>query len=466
MKQADGHRSAVMGQKPIWSLLLRFSGPAIISMTMASTYNMVDKMWVGRIAGEAGLQSLAALQAAFPWMLLFMSISIGTGMGASSLISRSLGAGQRQQANRIAGNAITLSAIIGVLMMVICLPLLEPILRMSGASEEVMPIAKQYLFIIAAFSIFDSFMLVIGTVIRAGGSPTFPSVVFVTASVINIILDPFLIFGWGIFPALGVQGAATATVAARGIGALIFLIYLLRGKMAYHLRPSYFMPKLKILAGIYRIGIASIVRMSAAAAVLMLANTAAKPFGDDKVAVLGVLGSIATFAFLPSIGLSQGVLPLVGYNYGAKKYNRVGEVVVKAGLLSLGWGIMCAIVGILLPRQIMSLFNSDPSFLDAGQQAMRIFAISFFSIGLQNTLSAFFQGLGRGIASIVLSSARQVIFLLPALLILTHYFELTGLWASFPTADTLAIILCLVWTAYEFKHLKIPFKLRYPHNSA
>ncbi|MFC1978789.1 MATE family efflux transporter [Chloroflexota bacterium] len=462
MRQAGGHKSDVMGQRPIWSLLARFSGPAIISMTTASTYNMVDRMWVGRL----GYNELAALTAAFPVMLLFMSISIGTGMGASSLISRNLGAGKHEQANKIAGNAITLSLLIGLLMAAVCLPLLEPILKQLGASDAVMPMAKKYLFIIAAFSIFDSFMLVIGTTIRAGGSPTFPSVVFVTASVTNIILDPFLIFGWGPFPSMGVQGAAVATVAARGIAALIFVIYLLRGKIAYHLHPRCFIPKLKILAEIYRIGLASIVRMSAAAVVLALANRTAIQFGEDKLAVLGVMGSVASFAFMPSIGLSQGLLPLVGYNYGAHKYNRVGEAVVKAGLLSLGWGIMCAIIGILLPRQIMALFNSDPGFLDTGQRAMRIFALSFFSIGLQNTLSAFFQGLGRGIASLVLTSARQVIFLLPALLILTRYFDLTGLWASFPTADTLAIILCLVWTAYEFRHLKIPFKLRYPHNAA
>ena len=462
MKQADGHRSDVMGRQPIWSLLARFSGPAIISMTMASTYNMVDRMWVGRI----GYNELAALTAAFPVMLLFMSISIGTGMGASSLIARSLGAGKREQANRVAGTAITLSLIIGILMAAICLPLLEPILKQMGASDAVMPMAKKYLFIIAAFSIFDSFMLVIGTIIRAGGSPTFPSVVFVAASVINMILDPFLIFGWGPFPAMGVQGAAIATVTARGIGALIFVIYLLRGKIAYHLHPRNFIPRLKILAEIYRIGLASIVRMSAAAVVLALANRTAIQFGEDKLAVLGVMGSVASFAFMPSIGLSQGVLPLVGYNHGAGKNNRVGEVVVKAGLLSLGWGIMCAIIGLLLPRQIMALFNSDPGFLDTGQRAMRIFALSFFSIGLQYTLSAFFQGLGRGIPSLVLTSARQIIFLLPALLILTRYFGLTGLWASFPTADGLAITLCLVWTTYEFRRLKIPFKLRYPHNEA
>ncbi len=462
MKQVHGHKSEIMGQRPIWRLLARFSGPAIISMTTQSTYNMVDRIWVGKM----GYDGLAALQASFPWMLLFMSISIGTGMGAASLISRKLGSGQKEEANQVAGNAITLSLIIGIVMAVICLPLLEPILSMSGASEAVMPLARQYLFIIAAFSVFDSFMLVMGTVIRAGGSPIFPSVVFVTASVINIVLDPFLIFGWGIFPALGVQGAAIATVAARGIGALIFLIYLLKGKMAYHLHPGCFILKLKILAEIYRIGLASIVRMSAAAVVLMLANAIARPFGDEKVAVLGVMNSIATLAFMPSIGLSQGVLPLVGYNYGAKKYSRVGEVVVKAGLLSFGWGVMCAIIGLSLPRQIMSVFNSDPGFLDTGQWAMLIFALSFFSIGLQHILSAFFQGLGRGIASLLLSSARQVIFLLPALLILTRYFDLTGLWASFPTADTLAIILCLVWTAYEFRHLKIPFKMRYPHTEA
>ena len=460
MRQIDIHKSDAMGRQPIWSLLARFSGPAIISMTTASTYNMVDAMWVGRL----GSNSLAALVVAFPVMLLFMSISIGSGIGASSLISRNLGAGRHEQANQIAGNAISLSLIIGMLMAAVCLPLMEPILRLLGASEAVMPAAQKYLFIIAAFSIFDSFGLVIGTIIRAGGSPTFPSVVYVIASVSNIILDPFMIFGWGPFPAMGVQGAAIATVTSRGIAALIFVIYILRGKTAYNLHPSCFIPRLKILAEIYRIGLASIVRMSAASIVLALANRTAISYGEDKLAVLGVMNRIGSFAFMPCIGLSQGMLPLVGYNYGAGKHNRVGEVVVKAGLLSIAWGIMCAAISLLLPRQVMSIFNSNPAFLDTGQRAMVIFALSFFSIGLQSVLGSFFQGLGRGMASLVLASSRQVIFLLPALLILPRYFGLTGLWTSFPAADTLAITLCLIWTIFECRHLGIRLRLRYPEN--
>ena len=462
MRRFDDHRSASMGHQSIWKLLGRFAGPSIISMTTASTYNMVDAMWVGRLGSNA----LAALVVAFPLMLLFMSIGIGTGIGASSLISRNLGMGNRDEANHVAGNSITISVIIGLLMAAICLPIIEQILRLLGSSDLIMPEAKSYLSIIIAFSVIESFLLVIGTIIRSGGSPIFPSVVYVIASVLNMIIDPVFIFGWGPLPAMGISGAAVATVIARSIGALIFIVYLASGKSSYRFSPKCFLPSIKIIVEIYRIGFASIVRMSAASIVMALANRIAISFGEDKLAVLGVLNRIASFSFMPTIGLGQGMMPLVGYNYGAGRNDRVGEVVTKAGWLSLVWGALCAFIAIFFSRWVMSWFNSDPGFLDAGEWAMRIFALSFFSIGLQGILSSFFQGIGRGIASLVLASSRQIIFLLPALLIFTRYFGLIGLWASFPTADLCAVVLTIVWTVYEFRKLKIPFKLQYRDEQA
>ncbi|MBT3362526.1 MAG: MATE family efflux transporter [Chloroflexi bacterium] len=470
MPQIDEHRSAEMGRGSIWKLLFRFSGPAIISMTVASTYNMVDRMWVGRIPGEEGLQSLAALGYAFPIMIAFMSILLGTGVGAASLISRRLGAGNRNGANRAAAMTITLSLILGILMTAIVLPNLDGILRLIGANDEtlydaaVLQQAKNYMSILTIFAFVNAFSLTIGSIIRAEGSPTFPSVVMIISALTNIALDPILIHGLN----MGVSGAAYATVIARSLAAVIFIYYFVSRKSSFRFRLKNFLLHFGILKEIYKVGLASIVRMAAFAFVTILANRIATDLsagGAGYVAVLSIMFSISSFAFMPTMGLGQGVLPLVGYNHGAGLTKRVGGVVSKASTIALGWGVMCTLIALLIPKQLMSIFNSDPAFLENGTTAMRIFAISFFTVGLQNVLSAFFQGMGRGIASLILASARQIIFLIPAILILPDIFQETGLWASFPVADLCAITLTLVWTIIAFKRMGIRFRLRYPNRN-
>ncbi|MFC1978788.1 MATE family efflux transporter [Chloroflexota bacterium] len=460
MKKLGEHKSAVMGNQSIWKLLFRFSGPAIVSMTVASTYNVVDRIWVGRIPGEEGLQSLAALGYVFPIMIAFMSILLGTGVGAASLISRRLGAGNRNGANRVASMTISLTVILGIAMTAVVLPNLDGILRQMGANDPVVRgIAYEYMSILATFAFVNAFALTIGSIIRAEGSPTFPSVVMIISAIINITLDPIFIHVLD----MGVSGAAYATVIARSVTTVVFAYYFISKKTSYRFRLKNFLPHMKTLKEIYRVGLASIVRMSAFAFVTILANRIATGFDTGYVAVLSIMFSISSFAFMPTMGLGQGVLPLVGYNHGAGLKDRVGEVVNIASTAALFWGIMCTLVALLIPTQLMSMFNPDPEFLANSTTAMRIFAVSFFTVGLQNVLSAFFQGLGRGIASLILASSRQIIFLIPAILILSRLFNETGLWASFPTADLCAITLTIAWTIYEYRHLGIRFRLRYPH---
>jgi putative MATE family efflux protein len=437
-------------------------------MTVASTYNVVDRIFVGNIPGHEGLQSLAALGYAFPIMIAFMSILLGTGVGAASLISRRLGAGNRNGANRAAAMTITLSLVLGIMMTAIVLPNLDGILRLIGANDKtlydaaVLQQAKNYMSILTIFAFVNAFSLTIGSIIRAEGSPTFPSVVMIISALINIALDPILIHVLD----MGVSGAAYATVIARSVAAVVFIYYFVSRKSSFRFRLKNFLLHMGILWEIYKVGLASIVRMAAFSFVTILATRIATDFDTGYVAVLSIMFSISSFAFMPTMGLGQGVLPLVGYNHGAGLTRRVGEVVSKASTVALGWGIMCTLIALLIPEQLMRMFNPDPEFLETGTIAMRIFAISFFTVGLQNVLSAFFQGLGRGIASLILASARQIIFLIPAILILPKLFEETGLWVSFPVADLCAITLTLVWTVFEFRRLGIRFHLRYPQNKA
>ncbi len=428
-----------------------------MSMVVSASYNVVDAIFVGRLGPEA----LAALAIVFPLMLIFAAISMGTGVGAASLISRRLGAGDQEGANRVASVSIALTVLVGALITLVCLPNLEALLRLFGASGPVLPLAKRYLSILVAFQALNCFLLVVANIIRAEGSPIFSSGGQIISAVTNIALDPILIFGLGAIPAMGVAGAATATVIGRGVGGLIFLFYFISGRTSYRFRPSYFLPKLKILVEIYRVGIASIVRMSAMSVVVALANTMAASFGVIPLAVLGVVFRSARFVFMVCHGLGQGMLPLVGYNFGAKQKERVGEIVIKAGLAAFIWGLLWWIVFMLFSPQVMSIFNTNPQFLLEGTLALRIFVLLFFAVGLQIVVGFFFQGIGRGLPALVVASARQVIFLVPGLLIFPRMFGLTGLWVAFPVADALSIVLTLIWTGNEFRRQGIRFRLRY-----
>lgn len=451
-------RAEAMGREPVWRLLARFSVPPVISMVVLASYNLVDAYFVGRL----GMVQLAALTVAFPIMLIFMSVLMGSGIGAASLISRSLGAGNREDASRAAGASITLSILLGGLITLICLPNLDFLVRLFGAEGAVVSPAKVYLGILVAFAVVESFPSIANNIIRAEGNAMVSGVAMIISGIANIPLDIILIFGLGPIPALGIAGAAWATVIARGISLFIYLGYFLAGKSSYQFRPGYFLPRIKIIFEVYRTGAASIGRQLAMSIILLLANRVAVSFGTTTLAVLGVVFRIGRFAFQPTMGLGQGALPLIGYNFGANKKERVGEVVMKTGVVSLIWGVLLWLVFMLFSEQIISAFNADARFVAEGTRALRIFVLFFFAVGLQMIASFFFQGIGKGMASLVLATSRQLIFLVPTLLIMPRVFDITGLWAAFPAADFVSFIFTFVWTAIEFRRQGIPFRLKRP----
>jgi len=446
-----------MGQEPIWRLLFRFSGPAIISMMVASSYNIVDAIFIGRL----GSGSLAALTFVFPLMMIYMSVAAGTGAGAASLISRRLGARDNEGATNAAGVTITLTILIGVIMTALFLPIMEPVLRLFGASGTALVEAESYMSILTTFLILNFFPMSIGNIIRAEGNPILPSAIMIISAFINIGLDPVFIFGIGPIPAMGVAGAATATVIARAVGTIIIIGYFVSGRSSFRFKPRHFLINWKIVAEIYRIGIASIVQQAAGSIVMIVINRTAASFGVVTLAVLGVIFRSFSFIVMPCVGIGQGMLPLIGYNFGANKKDRVGEVVFKAGLAATLWGLLCLMVVMVFPAQLISIFNSETEFLELGTPAFRIFSIFLFAIGLQISAAFFFQGIGKGLPSLVLASTRQIIFLLPCVLILPNIFGVTGLWVSFPIADGLSIFTTLAWTVYQFRKSAIPFKFRW-----
>ncbi|MDD5038780.1 MAG: MATE family efflux transporter [Dehalococcoidales bacterium] len=458
MRARNEHRSLIMGQESITKLLLRFSTPAIISSLVSSSYSLIDAIFIGRLGPEA----LAAVSVAFPLMGLFMAVGMGTAVGAASLIARRLGEKKYEEASRAAGTAIGNFVILGTILQIFCLLNLEPILRLFGATETVLPLAKSYVRVELIFQMINFSLMALAEIIRAEGNPVLASSSMITAGVMNCIWDPILGFGLGPFPEMGMAGFALATTIGRGIGLLIIIIYLISGKSSYRFRPSYFVPRWDIVKEIYRVGISRTIQMGGGMVTHVIANVTAASYGVIPLAVQGVLFRASSFAFMPCMGLGQGILPLVSYNYAAKQKERVGEVVIKAGLLSFAWGSLCWIVVMFFATQVLSLFNTEPQFLDEGSRAFRIFASVFFFVGIQMTLTMFFQGIGRGLPSLIMASARQIIFLIPSVLILPRIFGLNGLWSAHPVADLLSVTVALVWTTVEFRQQEIPFRLRYP----
>lgn len=449
-------KTDAMGKEKISKLLLRFSGPAIIAAETFAFYNLLDAVWVGYLGNEA----LAALTVANPLMAIYRAVGAGIGVGAASLISRKLGAGKKEEASSIAGCSISVFFIVAGLTTVVCLVNLEPLLRIFGANDAVLPFATSYMLIETVFIALDFFLILLVELVRVQGAPKLASASLITASILDIIFSPILVFGVGPFPELGIAGAALGTTIGRAIGVAILLAYIGLGKSIYQFSRACFIPSFKKTFDIYRIGISQSVRAGSISISQAVANNIAISFGVVPLAILGVLFKLNIIVFAFCIGLSQGMLPLVGYNYAAQNKDRVGEIVVKTALASIAWGTLCWTVTMLFPTQIISLFGTDTIFLSGGTTALYIFALTFFSLGIQINLSSFFQGIGKGVPSLVLAASRDLIFLIPFLLIMPNIFGIAGLWAAYPAATALSLTLSLIWTRHTFRANGIPFRLR------
>ena len=446
-------RRESMGQDPIWRLVLRFSLPAIISMTVASSYNLVDAIFVGRL----GPTALAAMSVTYPLVLSFVAIASGTAVGVTSFIARSLGAGDHENADRTASVAITLSFLLSALVAAVCLPILDGIMRTLGANDAVLPLARSYMSILIVFNIFSYLSMMLANVICADGNPVFSSSVSISTALINIALDPVFIFGFGPVPSMGIQGAAIATVIAQAAGTALYALYMLSGRTAYKFRLSYFFPQLKIITGIYRVGTASIVRSGAQFVVMGVINNTAASFGVIPLAVMGVLVRAGRFIQMPVLGLGQGILPVIGYNFGAQKKTRVAEVMFKMALSGSAWTFLCWLAIMPFPSQVMSAFSGNKEFLSEGAQAVRLYSLAYFTLGLRMVPGFFFQGIGKGLPAIVLTAAQNIVFLLIPILVLPLALGLTGLWMAFPVSDVLALLFGQVWMNIELRRQGINF---------
>jgi len=442
-------RSKELGNAKIPSLLLKFSIPAIIGMLVNALYNIVDRIFIGQGVGPLGI---AGATIAFPLMLVQMAFAMLIGLGATSLISISLGEKKPEKAESVLGNAFGLMILISLLLSALGLILLDPLLRLFGASETVLPFARSYTSIILAGTIFQSIGMGMNNFIRGEGDPKTAMKTMLIGAILNTILDPIFIF----VLKMGVEGAAIATVLSQAVSSIWVLGYYFTGKSHLKIRLRNLLPRKEILMPILAIGSAPFTMQIAASFVNAIVNNQLNLYGGDlAISAMGILFSVSMLFFMPIFGINQGAQPIIGYNYGARSFDRVRH----ATLIAIGAATAFVLTGFLAiqlaPRAFISLFaGSSPELIDLGVHAIRRYFLMMPVIGFQIVSAGYFQAVGKPKHAMVLSLSRQVIILIPLLLILPGIWGLEGVWFAPPIADFLAALLTAFFFWKELGSLK------------
>jgi len=444
------NNAARMGEESIARLLVQFSLPATVGMLVMATYNIVDTIFVGMLGSEA----IAALSVAFPFQMLLGALGIGTGVGAASLISRSLGAGDEKTARNAVGQVISLSVIYGAIVAVIGHLYLEPLLILFGATPEILALTGEYVIVITSGSVMFFLIMGLNNVVRGEGSPRLSMNIMIISALINIALDPIFIFLLG----LGVQGAAVATVLAKVAGVAIMLHHYTLGKSEIRISLACFYPRLDTIRKIYVIGFPAMFLQVSTNLSLVIANNILAAYGYLPIAALGLIFRLFMFALMPVIGISQGLLPIIGYNFGAGKLDRIRESLIKGVALSTVIATFFGALYYAWPELFMSIFSREQELVSLGSQALRIMVIMFPVIGAQVVFTVYFQAAGKGMPSLLLSILREVLFFIPLMLIMSGLFGLDGVWVSRPLSDLLAFLVTLMLISRELRRLGIPLR--------
>lgn len=402
-------------------------------------YNVIDTLFIARGVGILGVSGVSI---GFPVMMVIMAIAAAVGIGGASVISRRLGADKKDEADLVFGNVLIMIILISSVGFIGAFTFLEPLLKIFGATENIMPYAKDYLFPIMVGSLFFSFAFATNNIIRSEGNSRFAMITMIIPAVLNIILDPIFIFGLD----MGVQGASVATVISQATVSIVVLNYFLKGKSSLTVRRAALKLQTKIIREIITIGMPAFIRQVAGSAMMIAINLMLIKFGGEfEVGVFGIVQKLAMFTIMPMIGVLQGMQPIIGYNYGAQNYERLKET-VKLGMkvvTIISAGIF--VVMMAFPNVLMMIFTGDQATIDTGAHAIRIMFAFAVLIGAQVVSGGLYQALGMAKPAMILSMARQVLFLIPLVLILPNFFGVTGVWLAFPAADLLAFILSMVF---------------------
>lgn len=446
--KVNEEKALILGREKIGTLLLQYATPAIIAQIASSLFNVVDRIFIGQGVGALAISGLALT---FPFMNLAAAFGALVGVGASALTSIKLGEKDYKTARLVLGNVIILNLIFGILFTIACLPFLEPILYALGGSEQTVGYAKEYMFIILIGNVFTHLYLGLNAVLRSAGYPTKAMYVTIFAVGLNAVLDALfiLVFKWGI------AGAAWATVITQVIATFVLIFIFLKQNQIVHFTKDCFKLKKKIVFDACAIGMSPFMTNLVACLVVIIVNIQLKKYGGDlAIGAYGIINSIAFTFVMIILGLTQGMQPIIGYNYGAKLQHRVLST-LKKGMIA---GFVITTIGFLVaelcPKLIASAFTNDEEMINLSITGFRLFMLAFPIVGMQIVASNFFQAIGKAKIAIFLSLTRQLLFLIPALYLMPLVLGLNGVWLSTVVADFLSAFVSLWVLVVSIKKMK------------
>ena len=445
----DNKQAALeLGTKPVGKLLTQYALPAIVAMTASSLYNIIDRAFIGQVVGP---EAIAGLGITFPFMNLSAAFGAAVGVGASTCISVKLGQRDYKRAQLLLGNTVTLNLIIGFLFMVVCLVFLEPILRFFGASDATLPYAKEFMTVILLGNMVTHMYFGMNAVLRAAGKPKHAMYATLFTVACNIVLIVAFVwwFRWGI------RGAALATITSQSL-ALCWQMWLFSNKNEImHLRRGIYRLRGYLVRNIIAIGISPFLMQTTSCVIVIFMNNQFVRYGGDMaVGAYSIANSMVMVFFMFVMGMIQGMQPIVGYNYGAEKFDRMFRclwltIACSTAILLVGWGLSMA-----FPRQIARIFTTDETLLELSARGIVLDMLVFFVVGSQAVITNFFQCLGKVKISIFISLSRQLILLLPMAYVFPMFWGLDGVWYSMPASDFGSFAMTIPILMWYMKKLK------------
>jgi len=452
----NSERNHILADTNIGALLWRLSIPAIVGMGVMATYNLVDAIFIGRGVGTLGIAGLAIC---FPVQLIILAVGQLIGMGSASIISRALGAGDDARAHRAFGNALTLTFLFAATLTTGGFVFLDELLRVFGATEEILPYARDYLSVILWGTAFRCYAMSHNNIIRSEGRAKVAMTVMIIGAGVNIVLDPIFIFGLD----MGMRGAALATVLAQACTTTFIAIYFASGRSSLAMRLSDLRLSPSIVRETLTVGASSFGRMVAGSAVVVILNRTLGHYGGNiAIATYGILNRLIHFAFMPMLGFSQALQPVAGYNYGARQFDRAKRALRISSIRSTIFAVGAFGVLIVFARPLIQLFTRDRELIELSVTALRTIALAFPMVGIQIMGATMFLALGRAGPALFLSLSRQIIFLIPLVLVLPLVMGLNGVFVAFPIADVLATAITVIMLSREFARLNRMEEARVP----
>lgn len=429
-----------MGILPIKKLILTMSLPMMISMLVQALYNVVDSMFVAQISENA----LTGVTLAYPLQMLMISLGSGTGVGINALLSRSLGEKKFDRADASANNGLFLTLLNYVLFLLVGLFLAEPFIRSQTSDLQIIEYGSTYLRICTVLSFGCFFQMTFERLLQSTGKTILSMISQGTGAIINIIFDPILIFGLFGFPRMGVAGAALATVAGQMIAAILGLGLNIKWNTEIHLSiKQMFKPAFSIIKRIYAVGIPSVLMMSIGSVMTYLMNQILIGFSTTATAVFGIYFKLQSFFFMPVFGMNNGLIPVLAYNYGARKKERINEALSFAVKLALGIMMVGFLVFEFMPDKLLQIFDASEHMMSIGISALRIICISFPIAGICIAMGSVFQAFSKSTYSLVISVGRQLVVLIPVAWLLAQTGNINMVWWSFPIAEVISLLISL-----------------------